>query len=100
MASSNVEYRLSPTVRIMMDSTGGILLDLARGKFYGLTLTAGEIAQALVRGASLGTLVDLMVTKFEVPREKLQQDLARFVKEMESAELCSPIKHYPDQVSG
>jgi hypothetical protein len=81
-----------------MDSTGGVLLDLARGKFYGLTFTAAEIARSLVGGASLEALLDLLGAKFEVPREELQQDLARFVEEMERAGLCSPGRGHQDQV--
>ena len=98
MVSSNLEYRLSETVRITRDNTGAVLFDLARGKFYGLTFTAAEVAHALVGGASLDTLLDLLQAKFEVPREALHQDLARFIKEMEKAGLCSPYKGNQDRV--
>jgi hypothetical protein len=90
MVSSNVEYRLSPTVRITMDSTGGVLLDLARGKFYSLTFTAAEIIRALEGGARFDSLLELLQVKFQVPRKELEQDLARFLEEMERAELCRP----------
>jgi coenzyme PQQ synthesis protein D (PqqD) len=88
MVSSNSKYRLSPSVRITMDGTQGVLLDLARGKFYGLTFAAAEIAQALVNGASFGTLLELLQAKFDAPREELEQDLAKFLEKMERAELC------------
>jgi hypothetical protein len=90
MVFSNVEFRLSPTVRITMDSTGGVLLDLARGKFYSLTFTAAEIIRALEGGARFDSLLELLQVKFQVPRKELEQDLARFLEEMERAELCRP----------
>ena len=90
MVSSNVEYRLSPSVRITTDRTGGILLDLARGKFYSLTFTAAEIARALVDGACFDSLLEFLQVKFQVPKNVLEQDLARFLAEMERAELCRP----------
>ena len=88
MVSSNWEYRLSPTVRMSADRAQGVLLDLARGKFYGLTAAAVEIAQALVHGTNFATLLELLQAKFDAPREVLEQDLARFLEELERAKLC------------
>lgn len=71
-----------------MDGGSGIVLDLARGKFYSLTPTAVAITQSLVGGVSFDDLLEDLQTKFSVPREQLERDLTAFLEKMEQAGLC------------
>ena len=76
---------MRPADGVIFKSVGDelVLLDLDRGIYYGLDPVGARMWQLLAEGAALETIVDTMTGEYEVEREALQADLARF-----TAELC------------
>lgn len=64
-----------------------VLLDVNAGIYYGLNEVGARVMDLLQEPTSLGTLVDVMLTEYEIDREPLRQDLVAFLQAMTAQRL-------------
>ena len=64
-----------------------ILLDLARGDYFGLDELAGAIWGYLLKGMSPREIADQLVNGYDVEREVLLRDIIRFTDELVDRQL-------------
>jgi hypothetical protein len=60
-----------------------VLMSVDAGAYYGLEGPAQSIWQALVEPLTLNQLMDQLVAEYEVPRETCQEDVVRFLEQLE-----------------
>ena len=59
-----------------------VILDLARGTYYGLDTVGTRIWQLMASGESLSTICDKVIKEFDVTRETLELDLDRLFRDL------------------
>ncbi|HVG08068.1 MAG TPA: PqqD family protein [Thermoanaerobaculia bacterium] len=74
---------IEPHVRSMIDGDGAVLLDLKAGRYYSLNGVAAGIWSRVEKGLTLPQILDELRQTYQVPAERLQADLAAFVRAME-----------------
>ena len=67
----------------VIDDTA-IVLDGRRGRYLGLNETAARMLDLLARGFTTGQVLEAMSEEYQVEPALLQQDIARFIEEMEA----------------
>ena len=81
-----MDLETSPSVpsqvisRTVEDET--VLLDLHSGTYYGLDGVGQRIWEMIVRGMSLGDIVDVITTEYEVEEARAQYDVIEFVRDL------------------
>lgn len=73
---------VSPSVYARAFGGELVLLDFARGEYFGLDETGAEIWRRLSEGDDLGTIADRIASRFEVSREDALVDVVELVTEM------------------
>ncbi|HVM69361.1 MAG TPA: PqqD family protein [Gaiellaceae bacterium] len=59
-----------------------VLLDFARGEYFGLDEVGAEVWRGLEKGRSLSEIAELIVERFEVAREQALADIIEIVDDM------------------
>ena len=59
-----------------------VLLDFGCGEYYGLDEVGTEIWRALEAGQALGEVADVIVGRYEVPREEALSDILALVSQL------------------
>jgi hypothetical protein len=72
----------------------GVLLDLANGIYFGLDATGTRLWQLLQEHRSLRRAYDAMLAEYEVPPDRLREDLLAFVGDLARRSLAS-VTHPP-----
>lgn len=67
-----------------------VMLDLARGAYFGLDPVGARIWQLLEAGRTLVEICDIVVDEYEVSREDFEQDLLRLVDSLAKSGLLVP----------
>lgn len=67
-----------------------VLLDLARGVYYGLNPTGARIWELLVEGASIRDAATRLAEEHEVALEEAEREVRRIVEELRERELVTP----------
>jgi hypothetical protein len=80
-------YHLSPSVHIVHDPDGAVLLDPERGLVYGLNPTAGVIVQALQDGLDLQQIAHRVRDTFTDIEGEPHDDIAALVEQLLGAGL-------------
>jgi hypothetical protein len=76
--------RLSPDV-VFRDLEGeAVILDLARGRYFGLNAVGTRIWLLLERGTPLDAIVTVLTDEYEADRTQIEQDVASLVAELSS----------------
>jgi hypothetical protein len=76
---SRSNIQISPDASYRDLDGEGVVLDLARGKYYGLDESAGRIWQLLQESGNVQQVVAAMATEYQVDREQLLKDVTAFV---------------------
>jgi len=79
-------WRISPEVRATYSEDGAVLLDINKGLCYGLNPVAARIwitIETSQAGITLDGIVDALETQFKVPREKLGDDIGKYLSKLE-----------------
>jgi hypothetical protein len=67
-----------------------VMLDLAKGAYYGLDPVGARIWQLLEEGKALEEVCDAMTAEYEVPREDIERDLLALVDNLVANGLVVP----------
>jgi hypothetical protein len=67
-----------------------VMLDLARGTYFGLDPVGARIWQLLGQGKTLAEVCDAMVDEYDVSREVIERDVAKLVQELVDRGLVAP----------
>lgn len=67
-----------------------VMLDLAKGAYFGLDPVGARMWQLLQEGKSLEDVRDAMAEEYEAPREKIERDLLALVDKLVADGLLLP----------
>ena len=67
-----------------------VMLDLAKGTYFGLDPVGARIWQLLAEGKTLAEVCDAMMVEYEVSREDIELDVARLAGELADRGLICP----------
>ena len=67
-----------------------VMLDLAKGTYFGLDPVGARIWQLLAEGKTLAEVCDAMMVEYEVSREEIELDVARLAGELADRGLICP----------
>ena len=82
------ELRVSTSVRLAETEDGAVLLDIRQGLCFAMESVGTQIWRMLVKGRSLGQIQDRLVSLYpDVPRERLEEDVAQFIRALKEKEL-------------
>lgn len=91
-----MEYVVAEHVRSLHEDGGTVLLDLARGAYFGLDAVGAEIWESLSKGAGKDGAIDRLEVRYKVPRERLAGDVDALIQKLVDKELLvprSPVAH-------
>jgi hypothetical protein len=66
-----------------------VLLDLASESYFGLDEVGTRVWQMLKEGMGREAIIEILLTDYEVGREKLEADLAELLDQLEAAGLIT-----------
>jgi hypothetical protein len=81
---------LSQDIRLATSQDGGILLDLARGKFFNLNPVGVRIIELLRQGHDLSSLARTIGNEFHVSDEIVERDVDDFLSSLRQQRLLRP----------
>jgi len=61
---------------------GAMIVDITSGRCWQLNQVGAEAWALLQEGATLSTIVDILVARYELAREQIEPDLARIVNDL------------------
>ncbi len=91
--NAHATWSVSPGVRATYSEDGAVLLDINKGLCYGLNPVAARIwvtIETSQAGITLDDIVGALETHFEVARNKLGHDTARYLSRLEQMGLVQP----------
>ena len=59
-----------------------VMMDIDRGCYYGLNVTASHIWRLLAQPMTLSGLCEQLVSEFAVPRNQCEQDVREFLEDL------------------
>jgi len=86
MHEDRTRWEINPDVRSTYSADGAVLLDVKRGLCYRLNVVAARIWATLETsrsGIGIAAIADAVETHFDVPRKKLESDIAEHLNELE-----------------
>lgn len=81
--SIQATFEVQPHVRAMTDPSGAVLLDLKAGRYYSLNGIGAKVWSKAEQGLTLAEILKDLQTVYQVPLEKLEQDVTSFICGME-----------------
>jgi hypothetical protein len=79
--------RRAPKVAAAEEGGRTVLLDVKRGRYYGLDPVAGRIWELLGEALTLEAIVDRLEEEYAAPRERLEADARAFVEVLRARKL-------------
>lgn len=86
--SDKIKVKDEVLARDVGDET--VMLDLAKGAYFGLDPVGARIWQLLVAGRTLAEICDVMMDEYDVPRETLERDVLTLADELAAKGLIVP----------
>jgi hypothetical protein len=80
---------IAADVRWNCTADGGVLLDIAHGTYFSLNEMGAFIWQQLAAGESTNTIVDRLGEAYALPRERVREDLSRYLRGLVSKGLVT-----------
>jgi hypothetical protein len=77
----------SPTVHGVTTDDGTVLLDIGRGRFYGLNPTGSAVWRLLAQGCSAEQITGDLASRFEVPADRVRADVATVITQLRDRDL-------------
>jgi len=83
-ADMDLDTRLTIPPHVMSRLVGDetVLLDLARGEYFGLDSVGKRIWESISNGESLAETVETIVAEYEVDEERARTDVVEFVQDL------------------
>jgi hypothetical protein len=83
-ASKDPTTTMKPKDRVVWQEIEGeaVLLDLDSERYFGLNRVGTDVWKGLSAGQSIAGIVDDLLTRFEVPRTQLQQDVDTLIADL------------------
>jgi hypothetical protein len=82
--------KVSPEVIARQVGEENVMLDLAKGAYYGLDPVGARIWQLLEEGKALEEVCDAIMVEYEVSREDIERDLLALVDNLVANGLVVP----------
>lgn len=80
---------LSPEALFQEIAGEGVILDLASSSYFGLDEVGVRMWQLLLTDPSPQAACEVLLTEYEVERERLEEDLAKLLDQLAEAGLAS-----------
>jgi Coenzyme PQQ synthesis protein D (PqqD) len=94
---THVLYEVSDGVRSTRNEDGGILLDVNRGKVFGLNGVGALIFQRLREHQNETQIVEELSRQFDIPVQSIRADLVEFLRSLEQQGLVTTTQdHFHD----
>lgn len=90
LSTPGSRLQVSAHARGVCESTGSVVMDVSRGKYFALNVVGAEMWSALEDGADGTRLLDRLEARFEVERERLRGDVERLLVELVDRGLLVP----------
>lgn len=78
-------------VRFVTTEDGGVLLDVGTGKYYSLNVVGIAVWSGLKEQQTLQEIVTSLMSKFNLPPEKVRSDVAAFLNHLLELRLIETI---------
>lgn len=80
----NLDARIHPNPGVFCRPFGAqmVLLDFARGEYFGLSEVGAEVWKRIEGAPTLAEIVDHVVATFDVARDVARADVERFVNDL------------------
>lgn len=75
------------TVRAVVNSDGGVLMDTKAGLMFSLNHAGATIWRALEAGRSMTEIAEILVDTFNISRERAVADVAQFLDDLRGQKL-------------
>ncbi len=85
--SDAIRYRAAADVVSAVQGERTVLLDVRRGRYFGVDEVGSAIWQGLSGGATVPEIVDGLERSYAVPRAQLERDVADFLALMQRRQL-------------
>ena len=85
-------YRRNEAVQLAAEGQAGTLLDLERGKYYGLDEIGLRIWEFLSVPRSGAAIVDLLKADYDVRADELERDVNRFIHDLSRKGLVQTVE--------
>jgi hypothetical protein len=89
--SPESRFAISPGVYARPFGDELVLLDFARGEYFGLDEMSASIWKLLEAGQSVGAIADVIIERFDVERDVAFADIVELVREMGEQGLVRPM---------
>ena len=67
-----------------------VMLDLAKGAYFGLDPVGARIWQLLTEGKTLAEVCDAIAEEYDAPRDAIERDLLALVDDLKAQGLIAP----------
>ena len=91
------KYQIAEHVKCVSTPDGGVLLDRERGTYYSTNPVASRIVQQIEAGLRTEEIVQRLQETFDVPAERLESDVNRFIESLQAKGMCSPCPDSSDR---
>ena len=95
----SIEIQLSSDVLVRDRQGEAVLLDLKSQKYFGLDEVGTVIWNLLCEHSRLETVKERLLEEFDVESSRLENDLQRFLHQLETAELITVVGRGETEVS-
>lgn len=86
-ANQMTTIKLRSDVRVLTDPEGGVLLNLATGKYYSVTTVGARICDRLVFGDNFAQIIEFLSEAFEAPEFEIRRDVQAFLGSLKTNRL-------------
>ena len=87
----NLSDKVTVPVQVMAREVGDetVILDLAKGIYYGLDPVGARIWQLMAEGQTLTQVCEVMLAEYEVTREAIERDVLALVQTLMERQLVN-----------
>lgn len=85
------KYTVAEGILFRQVENEGILLHIASGTYYSLSETSILFWQALAESKPLTPVIEQILDKYEVDRDRVLQDLESFLQDLSARDIITPV---------
>jgi len=90
-SSSSSQFRISESVREIVNEDGAVLLDMKQGLCFSINPSGTRIWELVKKGCSVDEIEDALQAEFDVSRAQIKQDIREFVQKLIADKLISTV---------
>jgi hypothetical protein len=93
MSNVSPQSRFSPADDVVFRNLGDetVILSIGSGLYFGLTPEGSRIWELLDQGRSLGAILEILITEYDVSAHEAKRDLDRLISELTSRGLVTAL---------